>query len=54
MSLEFIFVLEDNLNLCMAIPNLIGLIGLRKEIVAETEKYFEYEQPVELVRYIEG
>ena len=34
--------------------NLIGLIGLRKEIVAETEKYFEYEQPVELVTNIEG
>ena len=38
----------------MAIPNLIGLIGLRKEIVAETEKYFEYKQPVELVTNIEG
>ena len=54
MSLEFIFVLADIVNGCMAIPNLIGLIGLRKEIVAETEKYFEYEQPVELVTNIEG
>ena len=53
MSLEFIFVLADIVNGCMAIPNLIGLIGLRKEIVAETEKYFEYEQPVELVTNIE-
>ena len=49
-----IFVLADIVNGCMAIPNLIGLIGLRKEIVAETEKYFEYEQPVELVTNIEG
>ena len=54
MSLEFIFVLADIVNGCMAIPNLIGLIGLRKEIVSETEKYFEYEQPVELVTNIEG
>ena len=54
MSLEFIFVLADIVNGCMAIPNLIGLIGLRKEIVAETEKYFEYEQPIELVTNIEG
>lgn len=54
MSLEFIFVLADIVNGCMAIPNLIGLIGLRKEIVAETAKYFEYEQPVELVTNIEG
>ena len=54
MSLEFFLGLADIVNGCMAIPNLIGLIGLRKEIVAETEKYFEYEQPVELVTNIEG
>ena len=54
LKLEEIWVLADIVNGLMAIPNLIGLIGLRKEIVAETEKYFEYEQPVELVTNIEG
>ena len=38
----------------MAIPNLIRLIGLSKEIVKKKKKYFEYEQPVELVTNIEG
>lgn len=43
MSLQFIFILADIVNGCMAIPNLIGLIGLRKEVIAETEKYFKEE-----------
>ncbi|MCQ5308000.1 alanine:cation symporter family protein, partial [Erysipelatoclostridium ramosum] len=30
MSLEFIFILSDIVNGCMAITNLICLIGLRK------------------------
>lgn len=41
MSLQFIFILADIVNGCMAIPNLIGLIGLRKEVIAETEEYFK-------------
>ena len=43
-SLDFIFILADIVNGCMAIPNLIGLIGLRKVIVEETENYFIQEQ----------
>ena len=43
MSLQFIFILADIVNGCMAIPNLIGLIGLRKEVIAETEEYFREE-----------
>ena len=41
MSLEFIFILADIVNGCMAIPNLIGLIGLRKEVIMETKIYFK-------------
>lgn len=41
MSLEFIFILADIVNGCMAIPNLIGLIGLRKEVIMETVAYFK-------------
>lgn len=41
MSLEFIFILADIVNGCMAIPNLIGLIGLRKEVIMETMAYFK-------------
>ena len=51
MSLEFIFVLADIVNGCMAIPN---LIGLRKEIVEETEQYFECDQEIEFITNIEG
>ena len=54
LKIDLIWNLAEIINALMAIPNLIGLIGLRKEIVAETEKYFEYEQPVELVTNIEG
>lgn len=43
MSLQFIFILADIVNGCMAIPNLIGLLGLRKEIVAQTQAYFKEE-----------
>lgn len=42
MSLDFIFILADIVNGCMAIPNLIGLIGLRKVIIQETHRYFSY------------
>lgn len=43
MSLDMIFILADIVNGCMALPNLIGLIGLRNEIVDETERYFDEE-----------
>ncbi|WP_244835443.1 sodium:alanine symporter family protein [Clostridium sp. BJN0001] len=41
LSLELIFTVADIVNGCMAIPNLIGLIGLRKVIISETEKFFK-------------
>lgn len=46
MSLDFIFILADIVNGCMAIPNLIGLIGLRNVIIEETENYFVSEKCV--------
>lgn len=41
LSLDLIFTVADIVNGCMAIPNLIGLIGLRKVVISETEKYFK-------------
>ncbi|MGM9947707.1 alanine/glycine:cation symporter family protein [Floccifex sp.] len=41
MSLEFVFVLADIVNGCMAFPNLIGLIGLRNVIISKTKEYFK-------------
>lgn len=41
MSLDFIFILADIVNGCMAFPNLIGLIGLRKVVIKETYAYFQ-------------
>lgn len=43
MSLDMIFILADIVNGLMALPNLIGLIGLRKVIIAETTQYFQSE-----------
>ena len=41
LSLDLVFIIADIVNGLMALPNLIGLIGLRKVIVEETEKYFK-------------
>ena len=41
MTLDFIFILADIVNGLMAIPNLIGLIGLRKVVYEETMNYFK-------------
>lgn len=41
LSLDLIFIIADIVNGMMALPNLIGLIGLRKVIIKETEDYFE-------------
>ena len=41
MTLDFIFILADIVNGLMAIPNLIGLIGLRKVVYEETINYFK-------------
>lgn len=43
MSLDMIFILADIVNGLMALPNLIGLIGLRKVVIAQTERYFQKE-----------
>lgn len=41
LSLDLIFIIADIVNGLMALPNLIGIIGLRKVIISETEEYFE-------------
>ncbi|WP_308779870.1 sodium:alanine symporter family protein [uncultured Clostridium sp.] len=41
LPLEMIFIIADIVNGLMAFPNLVGLIGLRKVIIEETEQYFE-------------
>lgn len=41
LKLEAIWVLADIVNGLMAIPNLIGLIGLSSVVVAETRLYFQ-------------
>lgn len=40
LPLGLIFIIADIVNGCMAFPNLVGLIGLRKVIVEETELFF--------------
>ena len=41
LPLELIFIVADIVNGCMAFPNLVGLIGLRKVIIEETELFFK-------------
>ncbi|MBW6409982.1 alanine/glycine:cation symporter family protein [Clostridium weizhouense] len=41
LPLELIFIIADIVNGCMAFPNLVALIGLRKVIIQETEEFFE-------------
>ncbi|MBY6917225.1 sodium:alanine symporter family protein [Clostridium botulinum] len=41
LPLELIFIIADIVNGCMAFPNLIALIGLRKVVIKETEEFFE-------------
>lgn len=51
LSLDLIFVIADIVNGLMALPNLVGLIGLRKVVIQETEEFFENldkEESVEL------
>ncbi|MGG7176491.1 alanine/glycine:cation symporter family protein [Clostridium paraputrificum] len=40
LPLDLIFIIADIVNGLMALPNLIGLIGLRKVIISETEEFF--------------
>ena len=39
LPLETVFIIADIVNGLMAIPNLIGIIGLRKVIAYETNLY---------------
>ena len=41
LTLDLIWILADIVNGLMAFPNLVALIGLRKEIISETKDYFE-------------
>lgn len=41
LPLELIFIIADIVNGCMAFPNLVGLIGLRKVVIKETEDFFK-------------
>ncbi|SFD10461.1 alanine/glycine:cation symporter family protein [Clostridium uliginosum] len=41
LPLKLIFIIADIVNGCMAFPNLVALIGLRKVVIQETEEFFE-------------
>ncbi|WP_143760157.1 alanine:cation symporter family protein, partial [Colwellia marinimaniae] len=41
LHLDLIWILADIVNGLMAIPNLIGLIGLRHVVIAETKLFFD-------------
>ena len=41
LSLDLIFIIADIVNGLMAFPNLVGLVGLRKVVIQETEMFFE-------------
>lgn len=40
-KLDLVWIFADVMNGLMAIPNLIGLLGLGGVVVAETKSYFE-------------
>lgn len=44
-SLEFVWEISDTFNGLMAIPNLIALIILSKEVINETNRYFNQNGP---------
>lgn len=48
LPLELIFIIADIVNGCMALPNLIGIIGLRKVVIEETEAFFNEETLLEI------
>lgn len=41
LKLDLVWIIADIVNALMAIPNLIGILGLRKEIISETKSYFK-------------
>ncbi|CAM2947634.1 alanine/glycine:cation symporter family protein [Vibrio rarus] len=42
MKLDMIWIIADIVNGLMAVPNLIGLIALRKVVISETKLFFEH------------
>ncbi|VYU47223.1 amino acid carrier protein [Clostridium tertium] len=53
LPLEMIFIIADIVNGLMAFPNLIGLIGLRKVVISETEEYFkELKEKSEIIEVV--
>lgn len=47
LKLDLIWIVADIVNGLMAIPNLIGLIGLREVIVGETKDFFNTKKNIE-------
>ncbi|TNJ15456.1 alanine/glycine:cation symporter family protein [Aeromonas hydrophila] len=47
LHLDLIWLLADIVNGLMAVPNLIGLIGLRHVVIAETRAYFSRDRDTE-------
>ncbi|WP_265457486.1 alanine/glycine:cation symporter family protein [Aeromonas salmonicida] len=47
LHLDMIWLLADIVNGLMAVPNLIGLIGLRHVVIAETRAYFSRDRDTE-------
>jgi AGCS family alanine or glycine:cation symporter len=43
LKLDLVWLLADIMNALMAIPNLIGLIGLAGKVVEETNRYFRHQ-----------
>ncbi|NUJ41215.1 alanine:cation symporter family protein, partial [Pseudoalteromonas sp. 0303] len=43
LKLDLVWTLSDIMNGLMAVPNLIGLIGLSGVVVAETRRFLEQE-----------
>ena len=53
-SLNLVWTIADILNALMAIPNLVGIIGLRKVVIEETEEFFKEKALSEESTELEG
>ena len=54
LPLTLIFIIADIVNGLMAIPNLVGIIGLRKVVIEETEEFFREKALSEDSAELEG
>ena len=54
LPLTLIFIIADIVNGIMAIPNLVGIIGLRKVVIEETEEFFREKALSEESAELEG